>query len=95
MSEFLEDVQTRVTLALQRLGISEEVAGMVGAEFAVDLARAWHSQSVYIGKRAMKQSRIKDEVRRRFNGRNARELARELEIGRATVYRIVKTPGRE
>lgn len=32
-------------------------------------------------------------VRRMFNGRNATEIARELNIGRATVYRILKKPG--
>ena len=31
------------------------------------------------------------KVRRLFNGRNATELARTLGVGRATVYRIVKT----
>jgi Mor family transcriptional regulator len=35
-----------------------------------------------------------DRVRRMFNGRNATEIARELNIGRSTVYRILKTPGR-
>lgn len=34
-----------------------------------------------------------DRVRRMFNGRNAMEIARELKIGRTTVYRILKTPG--
>jgi DNA invertase Pin-like site-specific DNA recombinase len=29
-----------------------------------------------------------------FNGRNAREVARELGCGRATVYRILKQHGR-
>lgn len=36
---------------------------------------------------------IKDEVRRKFNGRNAKEIAREFGIGRATVYRLVKKEG--
>lgn len=94
MSEFIEDVQARVSLALQRLGISEQVAGMVSAEFTADLARSWHGKAVYIGTRSIEQARIKEEVRRKFNGRNAREVARELEIGRATVYRIIKTAGK-
>lgn len=34
-----------------------------------------------------------DQVRRMFNGRNATEIARELKLGRATVYRILKRPG--
>jgi len=29
-----------------------------------------------------------------FNGRNASTIARELGIGRSTVYRIIKQPGR-
>lgn len=28
-----------------------------------------------------------------FNGRNASEVARELGVSRATVYRLLKTPG--
>ena len=34
-----------------------------------------------------------DMVRRMFNGRNATAIAHELNIGRATVDRILKTPG--
>lgn len=94
MSEFLDDVQARFTAALQRLGVSETVAGMVAGELAADVARSWRGQSVYIGGRHRERARIKDEVRRRFNGRNARELARELGIGTVTVYRYLKIPGR-
>lgn len=36
---------------------------------------------------------IKDQVRKKFNGRNAKEIAREFGIGRATVYRLVKREG--
>ncbi len=35
-----------------------------------------------------------DEVARMFNGRNATEVARQLRIGRATVYRLLKVAGR-
>lgn len=35
-----------------------------------------------------------EEVLRLFNGRNATEIARRLQIGRATVYRWVKQHGR-
>lgn len=34
------------------------------------------------------------EVLRLFNGRNATEVARRLNISRATVYRCLKQPGR-
>ena len=93
MIEFIDDVQTRISSALVRLGISEEVAGMVGAEITTDLATTWRGERVFIGTLQKERARIRDEVRRRFNGRNAHELSRELAIGRATVYRIIKTAG--
>lgn len=50
---------------------------------------------VYI--RSARQERAREtaaEVLRHFNGRNASEVARELGISRATVYRCIKQPGR-
>lgn len=40
-----------------------------------------------------KQQKI-NEVLRLFNGRNATEVARRLNISRASVYRFIKTAGR-
>lgn len=39
------------------------------------------------------KARIREQVLGQFNGRNASELARELKIGRTTVYRLLKQPG--
>lgn len=36
-----------------------------------------------------------NEVLSLFNGRNATEIARRLNISRATVYRVIKTAGTE
>ncbi len=94
MIDFTEDVQTRITAALVRLGVSAETAGLVGSEITIDLARSWQGERIYIGVKEIERARIRDEVRRRFNGRNARELARELGIGKTTVYRIIKISGR-
>lgn len=94
MLDFTQEMQTRITDALVRLGVSAQVADMVGAEITQDLCRAWSGEQVYFGKREIERARLRDEVRRRFNGRNAREIARELGIGRATVYRYIKLPGR-
>lgn len=93
MIEFAEDIQDRITRALLRLGISDQVAGMVGAEIVIDLARTWHGEQLYISATEIERARIRDEVRRRFNGRNAREIAREMGIGKTTVYRIIKIAG--
>jgi transcriptional regulator of acetoin/glycerol metabolism len=64
----------------------EQLKADVRAEFA--------GEEQYIAKRppTERQRRV-DQVLARFNGRNATELARQLRIGRATVYRILKRPG--
>lgn len=56
----------------------------VRAEFA--------GEEVYIQKRSSKE--LASEVLRLFNGRNATEVARRLDIHRATVYRYLKQPGK-
>ena len=48
----------------------------------------------YIARRSQSErKRITDEVLVLFNGRNASEIARRLNISRASVYRIIKTDG--
>lgn len=49
----------------------------------------------YIASRSptARQQRV-EEVLKLFNGRNATEIARRLDISRATVYRWVKQPGK-
>lgn len=50
---------------------------------------------VYIPSRSPNdRQQLVQEVLRMFNGRNATEIARRLQISRATVYRWVKQPGR-
>lgn len=39
------------------------------------------------------RQQLVEEVLRLFNGRNATEIARRLQISRATVYRWIKQPG--
>lgn len=53
-------------------------------------------REVYIqNKRKERDSaELADKVLRMFNGRNATEVARSLKIGRATVYRLIKRPGK-
>lgn len=49
----------------------------------------------YIPRRSeAERERIAQEVLSHFNGRNASEVARRLNISRASVYRIIKTGGR-
>jgi len=41
----------------------------------------------------IRRAQLATEVLTMFNGRNATEVARRLQISRATVYRIIKQPG--
>lgn len=43
--------------------------------------------------RARPRGQLVTEVMSIFNGRNAREVARRLNISRATVYRVIKQAG--
>lgn len=62
----------------------EKAQAAVRAEFA--------GEEVYIQKRSSRE--IAAEVLRLFNGRNATEVARRLQIHRATVYRYLKQAGK-
>jgi transposase len=39
------------------------------------------------------QQQLAQKILTLFNGRNAREVARRLQVSRATVYRYLKQPG--
>jgi Mor family transcriptional regulator len=94
MCDFVEDMQARIEKTLMGLGVSQETARLVGAEIVADVAQAWNGNRVYIGKRSIERRLMAEEVRRRFNGRNAREIARELDVGLVTVYRHLKMAGK-
>jgi Mor family transcriptional regulator len=72
-----QDDQSRAKLGDMKQAMREEFSG---AEF-------------YIPKRSpTERQQLVAEVLRLFNGRNATEIARRLQISRATVYRVVKQP---
>ena len=59
-----------------------------------EVRREFSGIEIYIPRRSMAdRERITAEVLRMFNGRNATEVARRLNLGRATVYRIIKQEG--
>ena len=60
-----------------------------------DAVRAeFHGEKCWIAARpaTVKQQTV-SKVLSLFNGRNATEIARQLQISRATVYRVLKQPG--
>jgi len=62
---------------------------------ADDMRKEFGGQRWYVASRqpTERQERIA-AILATFNGRNASEVARTLKISRATVYRVLKQPGR-
>lgn len=93
----MSDLLTLTIRCAQKLipTLTDDLAAQLEDELRRELAGDRASIRGIISKTAEEERAwLKDEVKRRFNGRNASEVARELKIGRATVYRILKTPGR-
>ncbi len=66
----------------------DKVKTAVRTEFA--------GEQVYIADRPQwPRQALTQAVLSLFNGRNATEVARRLNVSRATVYRVLKQPGRE
>lgn len=86
------DLLSRIIEIVQQLqpSLSDEMA----LEIERSLRAEFAGEQVYIYKRVAERDKMRIEVMRRFNGRNATEIARELGIGRTTVYRILKTSGK-
>lgn len=60
------------------------------------LRERFGAQEVYVRSQAAQDRRDQaDAVLSLFNGRNATEVARRLNISRATVYRLIKQPAKK
>ena len=72
-----------------------EISGARVEQLKVATREEFRGAEYYIPSRSptARQQRV-EEVLRLFNGRNATEVARRLQISRATVYRWVKQPGK-
>lgn len=78
--------------------IVQEVPGIAPprlAQLKIDIRAEFAGEDHYIAKRPLTERQaLVAQVLALFNGRNASELARTLQISRATVYRVLKQPGR-
>jgi Mor family transcriptional regulator len=64
------------------------------AEAKAAVREEFAGEGAYIARRpATERQQLAAQVLQRFNGRNASEVARELKISRASVYRLLKQPG--
>lgn len=65
------------------------------AEIKTAIREEFAGERIYVAKRVPgERERVALQVLALFNGRNATEVARRLQIHRATVYRMLKQPGR-
>jgi Mor family transcriptional regulator len=68
---------------------AEKIAGTKAAVRA-----EFKGEECYIaGRPASARQQLVADVLANFNGRNATEVARRLQISRSTVYRVIKQPG--
>lgn len=88
------DLVSRVIGYLQNLPTQQTTAAQA-PEFwdkvEADLRLHFGGQEVYVGKRRP----AAPQILRLFNGRNATEVARKLNISKGHVYRVLKQPGKE
>lgn len=100
-SEFLADASERLIHTMRALGISQQVAGMVAAEWQAGVTRDWGGERPYIGKQAtavLEMSRRDAAIYREWlAGERVGALSRKHGISRQHVYRICKvhSPGPE
>jgi len=75
--------------------IIEQIPEIAGrhVEIKRQIRQEFASQRVYLRRGTGDEHPLAGEVARLFNGRNATQVARELGISRATVYRLLKQPG--
>ncbi|MDH1900887.1 Mor transcription activator family protein [Comamonas aquatica] len=92
-SEFLADASERLIHTMRALGISQQVAGMVAAEWQASVTRDWGGERPYIGKQAaaaVEMSRRDAAICRDWQaGERMGALSRKYQISRQRIYLIV------
>lgn len=82
----IDDLITRAVA-----GALDELRPQIAQAVERRLADALAGEQAYFRKQRVSD----DEIMARFNGRNARDVARALGVGRATVYRVIKRARQE
>lgn len=72
---------------------TSDALGKTVDEMKKQIRQEYGGETIYLRSRAS-PDQLRHQVLSIFNGRNATEIARKLGIGRATVYRLIKQPGR-
>lgn len=78
------DIDALVDFTKQTLGMDDQRADC----FALDLARRFGGEYLYVNKRVINNSRDK-EIRNAYNGHNANKLARIYGLSERQIYNII------
>lgn len=88
----LVDLDAKATaLAKQLFDVSDDVAEAFGAELAQMMAAEWGGQSIYFATGLFyKVAKLHQEVWDAFNGTNHNDLAKQFQVSRVWIYKIVQ-----
>lgn len=93
-SEFMADATERIVQALQAVGVSRDVAGMVAAEWQAGVEQDWGGERPYIGKggSAQRAMSLRDAsiLREYAAGERVAYLARRHGISERMIWKILK-----
>lgn len=70
--------------------VYREIADELGAEAAKTVYRLFRGQQISFPQRLYHPDRIREIIRREYNGSNVRELAKKYDYSEKTVRRILK-----
>jgi Mor family transcriptional regulator len=84
ISRFCEEL--REALKCFEPGMEEELALQLERQMRLEFG----GDHVRIKKCEMRGESLRDEIRRRWNGRNADDLAEEMGVHRSTIYRAIR-----
>ena len=88
MSDIISRFCDELRQALQHYqpGMEEELTVQLERQMRME----FQGERINVCKRELRGEALRDEIRKRWNGRNADELADELGVHRATVYRAIR-----
>lgn len=90
-TELLQHLADHVASVLEEAyDLDAGTAARAGHDVAARMAATWGGQNVYIPIGAWDTTERDAEIWRKFDGRNAPEIARELGVSLVTVYAAIK-----
>jgi len=80
-----DDIVTRFIELLTQ--VAPSLSESLALEIEYQIRQEFAGERIYIAKR---DEAIASRIAEKFNGRNVRELAREMHVSRRTIYRAIK-----